>query len=242
MNQRPRVLVIEDDAAIRRAVVDALTVSGFDVDQSGRGDEGLAKALQGKVNLILLDLVLPKGSGWTILKQLRAKHPTIPVIVLTACGRESDRIDGLEAGADDYVVKPFSIKELLARIHAVLRRSPQRPLLMSSFAFQGGSIYFERREVVFDNQDRDSLSERECELLLYLAQHCGRALSRDELLQNVWRLTPNGFSTRTIDMHIARLREKLRDIGDEPRILLTVRGKGYMLQTQAPRDPQEPIE
>lgn len=242
MNQRPRILVIEDDAAIRRAVVDALTVSGFDVDQAGRGDEGLNKALQGQVNLILLDLVLPKGSGWTILKQLRATHPTIPVIVLTACGRESDRIEGLEAGADDYVVKPFSIKELLARIHAVLRRSPQRPQVVSAFSFHGGRIDFERREVVFDNHERESLSERENELLLYLAQHRGRALSRDELLQNVWRLTPNGFSTRTIDMHIARLREKLRDVGDEPKILLTVRGKGYMLQLQDSSDKQESVE
>lgn len=238
MNQRSRILVIEDDAAIRRAVVDALTVSGFDVDQSGRGDEGLTKALQGQVNLILLDLVLPKGSGWNILKQLRVKHPTIPIIILTACGRESDRIDGLHAGADDYVVKPFSIKELLARIQAVLRRSPQRPQAISEFLFQGGRIDFERREVVFENQQREALSEREAELLLYLAQHPGRALSRDELLQNVWRITPNGFSTRTIDMHIARLRDKLRDLRDEPQILLTVRGKGYMLRTVISDKPE----
>jgi len=242
MNQRPRILVIEDDPAIRRAVVDALMVSGFEVDQSGRGDEGLTKALQGQVNLILLDLVLPNGSGWTILKQLRAKHPTIPVIVLTACGTESNRIDGLQAGADDYVVKPFSIKELLARIHAVLRRSPQRPQILQKFSFQGGIIDFERREVLFENRERDSLSEREADLLLYLAQHSDRALSRDELLQSVWRLTPNGFSTRTIDMHVARLREKLRDNSQEPRVLLTVRGKGYMLKKWDCETDLEPLK
>jgi DNA-binding response OmpR family regulator len=230
MSQRKRILVIEDDAAIRRAVVDALTITGYEVDQSGRGDEGLAKALQGAANLVLLDLVLPKGSGWTILRQLRAEHPTIPVIILTACGRESDRVEGLQAGADDYVVKPFSVKELLARVEAVLRRSPQRPRLISSTQFAGGTIDFERREIVLDSQERESLSEREGELLLYLARHSGRALSREELLQNVWRLTPNGYSTRTIDMHIARLREKLRDTGSESRVLLTVRGKGYMFQ------------
>jgi DNA-binding response OmpR family regulator len=230
MSQRKRILVIEDDAAIRRAVVDALTITGYEVDQSGRGDEGLAKALQGAANLVLLDLVLPKGSGWTILRQLRAEHPTIPVIILTACGRESDRVEGLQAGADDYVVKPFSVKELLARVEAVLRRSPQRPQLISSTQFAGGTIDFERREIVLDSQERESLSEREGELLLYLARHSGRALSREELLQNVWRLTPNGYSTRTIDMHIARLREKLRDTGSESRVLLTVRGKGYMFQ------------
>ena len=230
MSQRKRILVIEDDAAIRRAVVDALTITGYEVDQSGRGDEGLAKALQGAANLVLLDLVLPKGSGWTILRQLRAEQPTIPVIILTACGRESDRVEGLQAGADDYVVKPFSVKELLARVEAVLRRSPQRPQLISSTQFAGGTIDFERREIVLDSQERESLSEREGELLLYLARHSGRALSREELLQNVWRLTPNGYSTRTIDMHIARLREKLRDTGSESRVLLTVRGKGYMFQ------------
>ena len=97
MSQRKRILVIEDDAAIRRAVVDALTITGYEVDQSGRGDEGLAKALQGAANLVLLDLVLPKGSGWTILRQLRAEQSTIPVIILTACGRESDRVEGLQA-------------------------------------------------------------------------------------------------------------------------------------------------
>ena len=230
MSQRKRILVIEDDAAIRRAVVDALTITGYEVDQSGRGDEGLAKALQGAANLVLLDLVLPKGSGWTILRQLRAEQSTIPVIILTACGRESDRVEGLQAGADDYVVKPFSVKELLARVEAVLRRSPQRPQLISSTQFAGGKIDFERREIVLDSQERESLSEREGELLLYLARHSGRALSREELLQNVWRLTPNGYSTRTIDMHIARLREKLRDTGSESRVLLTVRGKGYMFQ------------
>ena len=230
MSQRKRILVIEDDAAIRRAVVDALTITGYEVDQSGRGDEGLAKALQGAANLVLLDLVLPKGSGWTILRQLRAEQSTIPVIILTACGRESDRVEGLQAGADDYVVKPFSVKELLARVEAVLRRSPQRPQLISSTQFAGGKIDFERREIVLDSQERESLSEREGELLLYLARHSGRALSREELLQNVGRLTPNGYSTRTIDMHIARLREKLRDTGSESRVLLTVRGKGYMFQ------------
>ncbi len=231
MLDRKRILVIEDDAAIRRAVVDALTISGYEVDQTDRAEEGWAKAQQGNPNLVLLDLVLPRGDGWKVLRQIRRAHSTIPVIIVTACGSETDRVDGLREGADDYVVKPFSIKELLARIEAVLRRSPQRPQVISSIAYCGGQIDFERREIHCEDQRRDSLSEREAELLQYLVQHRGRAISRDEILQNVWRLTPNGFSTRTIDMHIARLREKLGDTSSEPSILLTVRGKGYMFQS-----------
>jgi DNA-binding response OmpR family regulator len=122
------------------------------------------------------------------------------------------------------------VKELLARIEAVLRRSPQRPMVVSTLEYRFGTIDFERREIMFDGGTREDLSEREATLLQYLVQHRDRAISRDELLQNVWRLKPNGISTRTIDMHIARLREKLGDTGSEPVVVLTVRGKGYMFQ------------
>jgi two-component system, OmpR family, alkaline phosphatase synthesis response regulator PhoP len=237
MNQRKRILVIEDDAAIRRAVVDALTYSGYDVDQTDRAEEGWTKAQRGDIDLVLLDLVLPRGDGWSVLRRIRQSSSTLPVIIMTACGRESDRVDGLREGADDYVVKPFSIKELIARVEAVLRRSPQRPQPISSIEFAGGRIDFERREIVLDHQRRETLSDREFELLKYLACHCGRAISRDELLQNVWHLKPNGMSTRTIDMHIARLREKLGDAKDDPAIVLTIRGKGYMFQ--AAHSPSE---
>jgi DNA-binding response OmpR family regulator len=231
MTLRKRILVIEDDASIRRAVVDALVISGYEVDQADRAEEGWSKAQHGNFDLVLLDLVLPRGDGWSILRRLRGARMTVPVIILTACGRESDRVEGLREGADDYVVKPFSVKELLARVEAVLRRSPQRPQAISSATFSGGSIDFERREILGADQRREPMSEREAELLQYLVHHRGRAISRDELLQNVWHLTPNGFSTRTIDMHIARLREKLGDNGSEPVVVLTVRGKGYMFQT-----------
>jgi DNA-binding response OmpR family regulator len=222
--------VIEDDAAIRRAVVDALKVSGFEVDQADRGELGWELAQRGEADLILLDLVLPRGDGWSVLRRLRGSHSTVPIIIMTACGREADRVDGLREGADDYVVKPFSVKELLARIEAVLRRSPQRPMVVSTIEYRFGTIDFERREILIDGGTREDLSEREATLLQYLVQHRDRAISRDELLQNVWRLKPNGISTRTIDMHIARLREKLGDTGSEPVVVLTVRGKGYMFQ------------
>ena len=136
---------------------------------------------------------------------------------------------GLRVGADDYVVKPFSVRELLARVDAVLRRSPERPTDVRWVTVPEGTADLERREVRFADGERCELSEREIELLRYLASNAGRAVSRDEILSRVWGINPRGVATRTIDMHVARLREKLRDSPDQPRVLLTVRGKGYML-------------
>lgn len=239
MSSSKCILVIEDDAAIRRGVVDALKYSGYDVEQADRADEGWAIAQRGNLDLVLLDLVLPRGDGWSVLRRIRKSNSTLPVIIMTACGRESDRVDGLREGADDYVVKPFSVRELIARVEAVLRRSPQRPQAVSSVDFVGGRIDFERREIVLDDRRRESLSDREFDLMKYLASHSGRVISRDELLQNVWHLRPNGMSTRTIDMHIARLREKLGDHRENARVLLTIRGKGYLFEPAPP--PQEPL-
>lgn len=226
------VLTVEDDAAIRRGIVDALTFVGYRVLQAANGDDGLRMAVQQQYDLLLLDLVLPGRQGMEILREVRQTRPTLPIIILTARGEEHDRVDGLRHGADDYVVKPFSVKELLARVEAVLRRSPERPLDVESVTLPGGGLAdFSRRELRFGENDRQELSEREADLLRYLVNHAGRAVSRDELLANVWRIDPHGLPTRTIDMHVARLREKLRDDPHAPRILLTVRGKGYMFAT-----------
>ena len=184
-------------------------------------------ALRCDCDLILLDLVLPGRNGLEILAQVREARPTLPVIILTAMGEEADRVRGLRLGADDYVVKPFSVKELLARIQAVLRRTPERPSDISEFVIPGGTANLDRCELRFEDGQRCALSEKEMELLTYLVRNAGRAISREEILSRVWRLDPSGVQTRTIDMHIARLREKLRD-GPEPRVLVTVRGKGYM--------------
>ena len=235
---RPTILTIEDDAAIRRGMVDALRFAGYTALESGRGDEGLTMALEQDFDLLLLDLVLPGTPGLEILRRVREVRPTLPVIILSARGDEEDRVAGLKGGADDYVVKPFSVKELLARVEAVLRRSPQRPLDVESLPLPGGCADFARREIRFEDGARNELSEREVELLRYLAAHRGRAVSRDELLANVWRINPRGLPTRAIDMHVARLREKLRDVPDDPQVLLTVRGKGYMFAWQPPESPR----
>lgn len=225
-----RVLLVEDDPAIRRGVADALKFAGFHILEAGNVPDGLEAARGADIDLILLDLVLPgapgKG-GLDILKEIREVRPTLPVIIMTARGEESERVLGLRLGADDYVVKPFGIKELLARVEAVLRRSPQRPVDVSTVKIPGGTADFSRCEVRFADGARIELSEKEMELLRYLASNAQRAISRDELLSCVWRIEPRGAETRTIDMHVARLREKLRDDPADPKIILTVRGKGY---------------
>ncbi|MDH3717638.1 MAG: response regulator transcription factor [Planctomycetota bacterium] len=222
------ILTIEDDDAIRRGIVDALAFAGYDTIEAADGDAGMEMAIVREYDLLLLDLVLPGQSGLDILGRLRATRPTQPVIILTALGQESDRVAGLKLGADDYVVKPFSVKELLARVEAVLRRCPGRPSDLQQVPLPGGTADLARQEICFDDGQTCELSSREIELLRYLSQNAGRAISRDELLANVWLISPKNVSTRTIDMHVARLREKLRDDPHEPVVIKTVRGKGYM--------------
>lgn len=223
------VLVVEDDPAIRRGILDALAFNGYATLEASNGNDGLQMAIKTACDLVLLDLVLPGQEGLKILKEVRGVRPTLPVIILTARGEESDRVQGLHLGADDYVVKPFSVKELLARIQAVLRRSPERPLPeKESVPFPGGCIDFSRCEIRFEDGTRHELSEREQELLRYLIANSKRAISREEILTRVWRMSADGVETRTIDMHIARIREKLREDKSNPILLVTVRGKGYM--------------
>lgn len=227
---KQQILTVEDDPAIRRGIVDALQFVGYETLESARGDEGLEMAVSRHFDLLLLDLVLPGMDGLEILREVRRSRPTLPIIILTARGEEHDRVRGLKDGADDYVVKPFSVKELLARVEAVLRRSPGRPADVDEIEIPGGRIALSRCEVQFDDGQRSELSEREVELLAYLASNPTRAVSREEILANVWRINPQGVTTRTIDMHVARLREKLHDDSAGPSILLTVRGKGYMFK------------
>lgn len=228
--KRGRILTIEDDAAIRRGIADALAFAGYEVIQAANGTEGCTTATTREYDLLLLDMVLPGMTGLEILRRIRNVRPTLPVIILSARGEERDRVNGLKLGADDYVVKPFSIDELLARVEAVLRRSPSRPTDVAELPIaDGGIVDFARREVRFEDGASEMLSERELALLRYFACHAGRAIGREELLTNVWQIDARGASTRTVDMSVARLREKLRDTGDEPRIIVTVHGKGYML-------------
>lgn len=223
------VLVVEDDPAIRRGVVDALSFSGYHVREAPDGVEGLGQAASPDVDLVLLDILMPRKDGMQVLKELRQIRPSVPVIFLTAKGEEEDRVRGLRLGADDYVVKPFSADELIARVEAVLRRSAERPKPVKVLEISGRTIDFERREATLPGGQRASLSEREAEVLLYLASNRGRAISREELLSRVWGIDPRGVQSRTVDMTVARLREVLIDDPADPKVIVTVRAKGYML-------------
>ncbi len=224
-----RILVVEDDPAIRAGVCDALRMAGHTVMEAADGEAGLRKALESEADLVLLDVVMPKQDGIWVLAQIRRERPTLPVIMLTARGTEADRVRGLSTGADDYVVKPFSLRELLARVDAVLRRSPERAHPVESIAFAGGaSADLKRCAATAPGGVQATLSEREVELLRYLAAHPGRAIARDELLGRVWRITGiSGAETRTVDACVGRLREKLGE-----GAIRTVHGKGYLLEAK----------
>ncbi|MFH0943721.1 MAG: response regulator transcription factor [Planctomycetota bacterium] len=229
MSQRQTILVVEDDTPIRVGIVELLTVSGFNVLECSNGDAGLKAALSGHLDLALLDVFLPGMDGFELLERIRKERPGLPVIMVTARGAETDRVRGLEGGADDYVVKPFSPKELLARVNAVLRRSYERIGSVRRLAAQGATVDLERSEVLLQSGEARSLSERDVQFLSYLAESKGRAVSRDELLLRVWGINPKGIHTRTVDMLVKRLREKLNDPQESPRFIQTVRARGYML-------------
>lgn len=224
------VLVVEDDPAIRTGLLDALAFAGYRTTSAGKAQDGLQQAIAADLDLVILDVVLPDGSGFDVLQQIRRSRPRLPVIMVTARGAEPDRIFGLKHGADDYVVKPFSAGELLARVEAVLRRSAERPLDVEQCQLPGCRVDFARREVTHQDGSVHTLSDKETDILRYLVSNPGRAIPRAELLQRVWGFDPAGMHTRTIDMHVLRLREKLGDDAEQAKVIVTVRGLGYMLQ------------
>lgn len=227
---KARIVVVEDEPAIRRGVGDALRLSGYEVVESGDGAHGLEEAVRAGVDLVLLDLLLPRRDGLEVLAEVRRVRPTLPVIILTARGTEDDRVRGLQMGADDYVVKPFSARELLARVEAVLRRSVDRPPEIRGAWFGRARIDFDRQEIRWSNTERTELSETEAQLLRSLVANRHRVVTRDELLTRLWGIGGRGIETRTVDMHVVRLRQKLRDPSgkDAGEAIVTVRAQGYM--------------
>jgi DNA-binding response OmpR family regulator len=230
MPSKARIVVVEDEPAIRRGVADALRFTGYDVAEAADGPTGLQEAQSGGVDLVLLDLMLPRIDGFQVLAELRRTCPTRPVIILTAKGGEDDRVRGLKMGADDYVVKPFSARELVARVEAVLRRT-LKPLDDVNMVHLGRArIDLSRREIRWSDGERGDLSETEAAVLKYLVNHRERAVTREELLGRVWGIGTAGLETRAVDMHVARLRAKLKDPSgkDTPEVIVTVRSHGYM--------------
>jgi len=219
-----RVLVVEDEPAMAEGLKDNLEIEGYRVSVCSDGEQGMRQALAERPDLILLDVMLPKISGLDVCKTLRSRDFHNPILMLTARGQEMDRVVGLEIGADDYIVKPFGLRELLARIHAHLRRERRAGEDLHAYCFDQVEIDFDRY-VAARNGEILQFSPREFELLRYLIRNRGRAVTRDELLDAVWGLT-NYPITRTVDNHIAKLRQKV-DRSSRPKHIITVHKVGY---------------
>ena len=223
---RGNVLFVEDEEALRMTVGDRLRNEGYTVEFAANGDEGFEKASHLPFDLIILDVMLPNRSGFVVCKDIREAGLITPILMLTARGQTSDKVNGLKIGADDYVTKPFNMQELVARIEALLRRAPIRPAAQSG-VFDFGSLHVDLvgTEATKDNRTVN-LSAREFQLLRYFIERRGATLSRDELLKQVWGYSADMY-TRTVDVHIASLRQKLEDDPKQPKLILTVQGLGY---------------
>lgn len=224
-----RVLVVDDEESIRKLVEYNLSQAGYEVVCAEEGHAALAIVSQQDVDLLILDLMLPGISGLELCKRLRQEQSRIPIIMLTARGEEIDRVLGLEMGADDYVTKPFSPRELVARVRAVLRRHSESGDDKSDNAFAVGQILLDpdKYEVTVRGQLIE-LTPREFELLHYLMKHMDRVVSRDQLLDRVWGYEYAG-DTRLVDVHISHLRDKIEEDPKAPRQIKTVRGVGYKI-------------
>ena len=220
-----KILIVEDEPNMVAGLRDNFEFEGHQVITAPDGVAGLERALSESPDLVILDVMMPRMSGLDVCRQLKSKKPSVPIIMLTARGQEVDKVVGLELGADDYVTKPFSIRELLARVKAVLRRAGAASKEQEKYAFGEVEVNVRSCQVSKKGKAVD-FSSKEFELLKYFLHHPGETLSRDRLLEEVW-----GYdrfpTTRTVDAHIVRLRQKVEPRPEEPRFILTVHGTGY---------------
>ncbi len=225
---KARILVVEDDMAIRKGLCDVLVFNGYAVDGIADGLKGCESALGGGYDLILLDVMLPGMDGFSICREIRRHLPSQPVIILTAKGSEDDVVTGFTAGADDYVSKPFSLRELMVRVEAVLRRSGKPT---GDEKIQLGNILFDDLNLHAVCEDRTaSLTRREMDLITYLYRHRDRIVSKTELLGEVWHYKDPHVETRTVDIHMLKLRKKIAALTGGQGMIQTVRGEGYRLE------------
>jgi len=222
-----KILIVEDERAIRLALEDDFLAEGYQVDSAVTGNEGLQKGSEQNYDIILLDIMLPQMDGFEVIKELRKRDVRTPVIMLTAKSQEIDKILGLEFGADDYVTKPFSPRELQSRVKAVLRRVDMKPGQSSEnqFSFGGITVDFEKYEC-FKGDEKIFLTTLEFDLLRFLIDHKGKVVNRNQIMNEVWG--PDVFvAPRTIDTHILNLRKKIEDNPAKPVWIIGVRGRGY---------------
>jgi DNA-binding response OmpR family regulator len=220
-----KILIVEDEPDMVLGLKDNFEFEGYEVVTASDGASGLERARSLKPDLVILDIMLPKLSGLEVCKTLRGEGFQTPIIMLTARGQEIDKVVGLELGADDYVTKPFSIREVLARVRAILRRTDGMPKRLSRYRFADVDLDFETYAATKGGVALD-LSPREFDLLRYLIERKGETVTRDRLLEDVWGYDSYP-STRTVDTHIAKLRAKIGDSGTEPKFILTIHGAGY---------------
>lgn len=236
---RGKILVAEDDANIRNGLLDALESEGYEPVGASNGKQALAVFGQQKFDLVLLDIMMPEISGYDVCRELRRRGAALPVVMLTAKGEEIDKVVGLELGADDYVTKPFGLRELLARVAAALRRSRNgaaaagaKPSLPDEFDFGPARVNRKTYEVALGRR-KHPLTARELKLVETFAAHPGEVLSRDDLLNAAWGIEYLG-TTRTLDQHVAQLRKKIEPDPDAPSVILTVHGVGYRFRPSKP--------
>jgi DNA-binding response OmpR family regulator len=224
-----KILIVEDEPAMQMGLKDNLEFDGYEVDVASDGPGGLEKIMTSDFDLVLLDVMLPGMSGFEVCKRVRSKGKSTPIILLTARGEEIDRVLGLELGADDYVTKPFSVRELLARIKAILRRSGDHPSESKNDHVKLGKldIDFLNFQASSDGQDV-KMSHKEFEVLKYLYENRNELVSRYDLLENVWGYN-DSITTRTVDNFILRIRQKIEKDPANPQIILTVHGSGYRM-------------
>jgi DNA-binding response OmpR family regulator len=222
---KTRILIVEDEPAMVAGLRDNFEYEGYEVISASDGVEGLEKAINDQPDLVVLDVMMPRMSGLDVCKQLKSRRPAIPIIMLTARGQEIDKVVGLELGADDYVTKPFSIRELMARAKAVLRRATPHTPVSEVYRFSDVEVNVRSNQVLRAGRQVE-LSAKEFALLAYFVAHPAETLTRDKLLDAVWGYE-NYPNTRTVDTHIVHLRQKLEPNPEEPRFILTIHGSGY---------------
>ena len=225
-----RILVVDDDVSILMGLEALLTHEGYAVETAADGREALDRFRANTPDLVLLDLLLPEVSGLEVCQEIRGQQASVPVLMLTAKGEEEDKVLGLDLGADDYMVKPFGTRELLARIKAALRRRPARPPRKEQYDLGDFQIDCRRHELVAGG-NRTELTAREFSLLVYLVERRGALVTREELLESVWGYRDGqALDTRTVDNYIARLRRKIEPDVEQPRYITTRRGAGYLFE------------
>ena len=225
---KAKILIVEDDSALLRGLMDVMVFNGFEVKGVEDGAEGQMQGLENQFDLILLDVMLPNRDGFSICRELRKRKPGQGIIMITAKGAEDDIVTGFNAGADDYITKPFSLREVMVRVEAVLRRTGKhtgdQEIEVNGICFDGKNLRAESGESLVE------LTRREMDIIAYLYRHQDRIVSKKELLTEVWNYADADIETRTVDIHMLKLRKKITQLIADAPFITTVRGEGYRLE------------